>query len=247
MSDLIKANERLDDLGRGLSIIQDPGKFCFGMDAVLLSEFVRGQEGEKILDMGTGNGILPILLSAKTKASHLVGLEIQPESADLAQRSVAYNHLEEKIKIVTGDMGDAANLFGASSFDIVTSNPPYMIGGHGLLNPDDAKCIARHEVKMTLEDLIRETAKVLKPNGRCYYVHRPFRLVEIFCLMHAYGIEPKRMRMVYPFADREPNMVLIEGIRGGRPRLSVEKPLVIYESENVYTPEVRRMYESDGQ
>mgnify|MGYP002623933192 CR=1 FL=1 len=244
MSDVIKTGERLDDLGRkGYRIIQDPERFCFGMDAVLLSEFVRAKEGDLLLDMGTGNGILPILLEAKTAAAHFTGLEIQPESADLARRSVAYNHLEKKIDIVTGDMGDATKLFGASSFDIVTSNPPYMIGGHGLQNPFDAKSIARHEIKMTLEVLIRETAKVLKPQGSCFFVHRPFRLVELLSMMCSYGVEPKRMRLVYPFSDREPSMVLVEGKRGGKPRLTVEKPLVIYAAENVYTPEVAAMYE----
>ena len=243
MEDLVRAGERLDDLGRkGYRIIQDPKKFCFGMDAVLLSSFADAKEGERVLDLCTGNGILPILLEAKTAGESFVGLEIQEESASLARRSVSYNHLDDKIEIVTGDLKDASKIFGASSFDVVTSNPPYMIGGHGLKNPDDAKMIARHEVLMELEDLIRETAKLLKPQGRCYFVHRPFRLVEILSLMHEYKIEPKRMRLVYPYADKEPNMVLIEGIRGGKPRLTVEKPLIVYKEENVYTDEVKNLY-----
>lgn len=243
MEDLVRAGERLDDLGRkGYRIIQDPKKFCFGMDAVLLSSFADTKEGERVLDLCTGNGILPILLEAKTAGESFVGLEIQEESASLARRSVSYNHLDDKIEIVTGDLKDASKIFGASSFDVVTSNPPYMIGGHGLKNPDDAKMIARHEVLMELEDLIRETAKLLKPQGRCYFVHRPFRLVEILSLMHEYKIEPKRMRLVYPYADKEPNMVLIEGVRGGKPRLTVEKPLIVYKEENVYTDEVKNLY-----
>jgi tRNA1Val (adenine37-N6)-methyltransferase len=243
MEDLVRVGERLDDLGRkGYRIIQDPKKFCFGMDAVLLSSFADAKEGERVLDLCTGNGILPILLEAKTAGESFVGLEIQEESASLARRSVSYNHLDDKIEIVTGDLKDASKIFGASSFDVVTSNPPYMIGGHGLKNPDDAKMIARHEVLMELEDLIRETAKLLKPQGRCYFVHRPFRLVEILSLMHEYKIEPKRMRLVYPYADKEPNMVLIEGVRGGKPRLTVEKPLIVYKEENVYTDEVKNLY-----
>ena len=243
MEDLVRAGERLDDLGRkGYRIIQNPKKFCFGMDAVLLSSFADAKEGERVLDLCTGNGILPILLEAKTAGESFVGLEIQEESASLARRSVSYNHLDDKIEIVTGDLKDASKIFGASSFDVVTSNPPYMIGGHGLKNPDDAKMIARHEVLMELEDLIRETAKLLKPQGRCYFVHRPFRLVEILSLMHEYKIEPKRMRLVYPYADKEPNMVLIEGVRGGKPRLTVEKPLIVYKEENVYTDEVKNLY-----
>ena len=243
MEDLVRAGERLDDLGRkGYRIIQDPKKFCFGMDAVLLSSFADAKEGERVLDLCTGNGILPILLEAKTAGESFVGLEIQEESASLARRSISYNHLDDKIEIVTGDLKDASKIFGASSFDVVTSNPPHMIGGHGLKNPDDAKMIARHEVLMELEDLIRETAKLLKPQGRCYFVHRPFRLVEILSLMHEYKIEPKRMRLVYPYADKEPNMVLIEGVRGGKPRLTVEKPLIVYKEENVYSDEVKNLY-----
>lgn len=246
MEDLLRDGERLDDLGRkGYRIIQNPKKFCFGMDAVLLSAFAEAKEGERVLDLCTGNGILPILLEAKTKGDSFVGLEIQEESASLARRSVSFNGLDDKIEIVTGDLKDASKIFGASSFDVVTSNPPYMIGGHGLKNPDDAKMIARHEVLMELSDLIRETAKLLKPQGRCYFVHRPFRLVEIFSLMHEYKIEPKRMRLVYPYADKEPNMVLIEGIRGGKPRLTVEKPLVVYKEKNVYTDEVKDLYFAD--
>ena len=239
----LREGERLDDLGRnGYQIIQHPKKFCFGMDAVLLSAFARVEDGEKVLDLGTGTGILPILLEAKTKASHLTGLELQPESADMARRSVAFNDLTEKIDIVEGDMTRASEIFGAASFDVVTSNPPYMIGGHGLTNSGDAKMIARHEICMTLEDLVRETAKVLRPQGRCYYVHRPFRLVELLSYMSAYKVEPKRMRLVYPFADKEPNMVLVEGVRGGNPRLAVEKPLIVYEAENIYTQEVKDLY-----
>ena len=243
MQDLIREGERLDDLGRnGYQIIQNPKKFCFGMDAVLLSAFADAKENERVIDLCTGNGILPILMEAKTSAKAFVGLEIQEESDSLARRSVKFNGLENKIEIVTGDLKDASKIFGASSFDVVTSNPPYMIGGHGLKNPDDSKMIARHEVLMELEDLIRETAKLLKPQGRCYFVHRPFRLVEIMSLMHEYKIEPKRMRLVYPYVDKEPNMVLIEGVRGGKPRLTVEKPLIVYEKKNVYTDEVKDLY-----
>ena len=142
----LKNKERLDDLQNGYMIIQDPGRFCFGMDAVLLSGFANIKKGERVLDLGTGTGIIPILLENKTQGLHFTGLEVQPESADMASRSVAYNHLEEKISIVTGDIKDASKIFGASSFDVITTNPPYMIGQHGLKNDADAKTIARHEV-----------------------------------------------------------------------------------------------------
>lgn len=239
----LREGERIDELQRNAYvIIQDPKRFCFGMDAVLLSGFAQVKHGETVLDLGTGTGILPILLEAKTEGKHFTGLEIQPESADMADRSVQLNHLESKIKIVTGDIKDASKIFGASSFDVITTNPPYMIGQHGLQNADDAKTIARHEVLCTLDDILRESAKLLPPKGRFYMVHRPFRLSEIMCKMTAYGIEPKRMKLVHPYIDREPNMVLIEGLRGGKPRLKVEKPLIVYKEEGKYTDEIYEIY-----
>lgn len=240
---VLKENERIDDLQRnGYRIIQNPDKFCFGMDAVLLSGFVRAKEGSCVLDMGTGTGILPILLEARTGASHLTGLEIQEESADMARRSVALNGLEEKIRIITGDIKEAGNLFDAASFDVITCNPPYMIGQHGLVNPADAKAIARHEILCTLEDVIGQTADLLKPGGNFFMVHRPFRLVEIMVLLRQYGLEPKRMQLVYPYVDKEPNMVLVEANRGGKPRMKVEKPLIIYKEPGVYMPEIYELY-----
>lgn len=243
MSVTLLEQERLDDLHRnGYSIIQNPAKFCFGMDAVLLSGFANVKAGETAIDLGTGTGIIPILLEAKTQGAHFTGLEIQPESADMAKRSVAYNHLENKIDIEIGNIKDASAQFGASSFHVVTTNPPYMTGQHGLTNPNEAKAIARHEILCTLEDVIRESARLLKPRGRFYMVHRPFRLSEIMCLMHQYGLEPKRMRLVHPFIDKEPNMVLIEGLRGGKPRITVEKPLIVYKEPGVYTDEIYDIY-----
>lgn len=240
---LLKTKERLDDLNiKGYQIIQDPGRFCFGMDAVLLSGFAHIKKGEKVLDLGTGTGIIPILLEAKTQGSHFTGLEIQPESADMATRSVQYNHLEEKISIVTGDIKDASNIFGASSFDVVTTNPPYMIAEHGLRNEADAKTIARHETLCTLDDILMQSARILKMNGRFYMVHRPFRLAEIFSKMVAYGIEPKRMQLVYPSLDKEPNMVLIEGYRGGKSRITIEKPLIVYKDDKSYTDDILAIY-----
>lgn len=195
-----------------------------------------------MLDIGTGTGIIPILLEAKTEGEHFTGLEIQEESADMARRSVAYNHLEDKIDIVTGDVKEAVNLFGSVFFDVVTTNPPYMIGAHGLQNKDSAKAIARHEVLCDLDDILRESAKVLRPGGRFYMVHRPFRLAEILSKMCAYKIEPKRMRLVHPYIDKEPNMVLIEGSRGGNSRMTVEPPLIVYREKNVYSEELLGEY-----
>lgn len=239
----LKPGERLDELQRnGYFLIQNPEKFCFGMDAVLLSGFAKVKPKERAIDLGTGTGIIPILLEAKTKGEHFTGLEIQPESADMARRSVALNGLEEKIEIVEGDIKQASTLFGASSFHVVTSNPPYMTAQHGLTNEAEAKTIARHEVLCSLEDVIRESARLLMPGGRLYMVHRPFRLAEIISLMVQYKVEPKRMQLVHPYADKEPNMVLIEGLRGGKPRMTVERPLVVYQEPGKYTDEIYDIY-----
>lgn len=240
---MLKPNERIDDLQRNnYRIIQDPERFCFGMDAVLLSGFAKAKEGDHVIDLGTGTGIIPILMEAKTKASNLVGLEIQPESADMAQRSVELNHLEKKIRIVTGDIREASSIFGAATFDVVTSNPPYMTEHHGIMNEKSPKSIARHELLCTLEDVICQAAKLLRPGGSFYMVHRPFRLVDIMVLMREYHLEPKRMKLVYPYIDKDPNMVLIEGLRGGRPRMTVEKPLIVYKEPGVYTDEIYEIY-----
>ena len=241
----LQAGEHLDDLQNGYFIIQAADGFRYGIDAVLLSAFARVKEGENVLDMGTGTGILPILLAAKTRGRSFTGLEIQEKSADMARRSAAYNHLEESIRIVRGDIKEASALFGPASFDVVVSNPPYMTGSHGLVNPSEAKAIARHELLCTLEDLARETARVLTARGRFYLIHRPFRLAEIIRVLSAYRLEPKRMRLVYPFTDREPNLVLLEACKNGNARITVEKPLIVYEKPGVYTEEIREIY-GDG-
>ena len=238
----MKETERIDELQRnGYRIIQDPGRFCFGMDAVLLSGFARAKEGDRVLDLGTGTGIIPILMEAKTNASRFFALEIQEESADMARRSVALNGLEKKIQVVTGDIKEAEKYFNASSFDVITCNPPYMIGKHGLVNPDAPKAIARHEILCTLEDVIRQAAFLLKPGGSFYLVHRPFRLAEILSLLVTAKLEPKRMRLVYPYVDKEPNMVLLQAVRGGKSRMTVEKPLIIFEKPGVYTKEIHEV------
>ncbi len=241
----LKEHERLDDLQNGYYIIQNMQDFCYGIDAVLLSGFAKVKPGERALDMGTGTGIIPILLKAKTQGKHFTGLEIQERSAEMARRSVAYNHLEDTVTIQTGDIKEAAAIFGRASFSVVTCNPPYMTGSHGLTNPHLPKAIARHEVLCTLEDVISQASQVLEPHGRFYMVHRPFRLAEIMGLMMKYKLEPKRMRLVYPFVDKEPNMVLIEGLSGGNPRITVEPPLIVYEKPGVYTKEIREIY-GDG-
>ena len=239
----LKPGERFDELQRnGYRIIQNPDTFCFGMDAVLLSGFVTAKEGDNLLDLCTGNGILPILLSAKTKCAHLTGLEIQDQIADMANRSVLVNGLSDKVSIVTGDVKEADKYFASASFDCITCNPPYMIGQHGLTNPDAPKAIARHEVLCTFEDVASKAAMLLKPGGHFFLVHRPFRLAELIVTLSKYKLEPKRMKLVYPYVDKEPNMVLLEAVRGGKSRMTVEKPLIVYEKPGVYTSEIYDIY-----
>ncbi len=240
---ILKPGERLDELHRNdYKIIQSTNQFCFGMDAVLLSGFAKVLPGEIVLDLGTGTGIIPILLEAKTSGRHFTGLEIQEESVDMAKRSVILNKLEDKVDIVYGDIKEASKIFGTASFDVVTSNPPYMNHSHGLVNPNSAKAIARHEILCSLEDVVREAARVLKPNGRFYMVHRPFRLVDIINTCCLYKLEPKRMRLVYPYLNKEPNMVLLEFVKGGGRNLSVEAPLIVYKEPGCYTEEILEIY-----
>ena len=236
-------DERIDDLQRnGYRIIQKKKGFCFGMDAVLLSGFAQVKEGEVAVDLGTGTGIIPILLEAKTKGKHFTGLEIQEEVAEMAGRSVRLNQLENRVDIVRGDIKEASRLFGKASFDVVTSNPPYMNDNHGLKNPELPKAIARHEVFCTLDDVCREASLLLKSGGRFYMVHRPHRLAEIITALKTYNLEPKRMKLVHPFVDKEANMVLIEAVRGGRSMMKVEAPIIVYREPGVYTQEIYDVY-----
>ncbi len=212
------------------------------MDAVLLSGFAKVKKGGSLIDLGTGTGILPILLSAKTEGEHFTGLEIQHDSADMARRSVLHNALDARIDIIEGDIREVRTLFGAASFDTVVSNPPYMTGGHGIVNPDAPKAVARHEILCTLSDVVAAAAYLLKEGGAFYMVHRPQRLPEIFEEMRNKKIEPKRMRLVYPNVLKEPDMVLLEGRKGGNRSLKCEKPLIINGEDGRYTGEITEVY-----
>lgn len=243
----IYEDERIDDLQcKGYRLIQKPKGFCFGVDAVLLSDFARVKKGQRVLDLCTGSGVIPILLAAKTKGLSFTGLELQKPYADMASRSVKMNALEDKVNIVCGDVKNIKELFGAASFPVVTVNPPYMTEHHGLTNLYEPKTIARHEVALSLEDVMMAAAWVLPENGSFFMIHKPFRLAEIFRVMKQYHIEPKRMRLVHPYTDKEPTMVLIEGLKGGRERITIEPPLVVYKSPGVYTEEIYRIYGKDG-
>lgn len=237
-------NERIDDLMRdGLKLIQNTDIFCFGMDAVLLSTYARAGKKDRVLDMGTGNGIIPVLMQSKNPGSTYSALEIQGGSVQLARRNVELNHLEDRISVVKGDIKEASTIFGEASFNVVTSNPPYMNENHGIVNPDSAKAIARHELLCSLDDVIREASRCLKSKGKMYMVHRPNRLVDIFDTMRKYHLEPKRMRLVYPYVNKAANMVLIEAVKGGNSQLIVEEPLIVYKTDGTYTDALLKMYE----
>ncbi len=239
----IKDYERVDDLHRnGYMLIQDPKRFCFGVDAVLLSGFATAKKGDKVLDLGTGTGVIPILMSAKTNAEHFSALEIQPESAEMAKRSVMLNDLQDKIDIIEGDIKKAAEIFKPSSFDVITTNPPYMNFEGGIKNSYDPKTIARHEVLCSLDDVASAAQKLLKFGGKFFMVHRPHRLTDIMCILREHKLEPKRIRFVQPYADREPNMVLVEAVRSGKPMIKVMPTLVIYNKNGTYTQETLDIY-----
>lgn len=239
----LKDNERIDDLIIGnLQIIQNPQLFCFSLDAVLLGNFVNLRPGEKVLDMGTGNGVIPLLLSAKGKAKKITGLEIQEPVAEMAKRSVILNNLEDKIEVLQGDLKDAPGSMGAGAFDVITCNPPYRPIGLGEVNRYDAHAIARHEIMCNLEDVINAASKWLKYHGRFYMVHRPDRLVDALYLMRAAKLEPKKLRIIYPKVGRKPNIFLVEAMHGGNASLEVMEPLYVYDDEGKHTEEIRGIY-----
>ena len=236
-------NERIDELNdRGYKIIQNKKGFRFGLDSVLLTAFAIVREGEKCLDLGTGTGVIPLLLEAKTAGASFTGLEIQESVAEMAKRSVKLNGLEEKVNIITGDIKEAAALFPGRPFDVVTSNPPYMTVKEGLISGSDTKAISRTEIKCTLRDVVRAAAAVLKDHGRFYMVHRPSRLTEITSAMTEFGFSVRNIRFVYPKADQECNLLLVEGIWRGKTQCRIEKPCIVFDDEGKYTKEMDDIY-----
>lgn len=264
---VIKSCERIDDLQcKGYQIIQNSGMFCFGMDAVLLANYVRFKRGGRYMDLGTGTGIIPILLAAKeygegalTREERLadlcdadrkivndarfIGIELQPACADMAARSVSLNGLDGLVRIDNGDIKEVSCNYKKASFDIVTSNPPYIKGSHGLENPDAPKNIARHEVHVTLDQVVAAAEYALKPGGSFYMIHKPFRLAEIFECLHEHRLEPKRMQLVHPYIDKEPNMVIVEAVKGGNSMIKIDPPMIVYKAPGVYTEQLLATYE----
>lgn len=243
----INEKERIDDLQlNGLKIIQNVEGFCFGVDAVLLSDFADVKRNNRVLDIGTGTGIIPILLAGKTQAKSIAGLEIQESMAEMAIRSVDLNDLQNRVQIIHGDIKKYSEYFSKSSFDVVVSNPPYTNKGCGLVNPQDSKAISRHEILCNLEDVVSAAASLLVSGGQLAMVHRPERLADIICCMRNNGIEPKYMRFVHPKPYKKPNMILIKGNRGGKPELKVLEPLYVYNSDGTYSDEINKIYDREG-
>ena len=238
-----KQELRLDELWRkGYRILQDPDAFCFGVDAVLLADFATVGKTERVLDLGTGNGILPLLLDARDKGGEITGLELQEEAAGLAAENFALNGAQERLKVCHGDLKNAAALFGRASFDVVVTNPPYHELGRGMVNPENAKSLARHEISCTLEDVLQTAATVLKLHGRFYMVHRPKRLTEILAGMERVGIAPRTLRFVHSHSGDQASLLLVSGMRGGGKELRVAPPLILYGEDGQYTPEVYEIY-----
>ncbi|MGN0164161.1 MAG: tRNA1(Val) (adenine(37)-N6)-methyltransferase [Candidatus Ornithomonoglobus sp.] len=235
------SDEILDDLQNGYYIWQRNDGFKFGIDAVLLSDFAKACTG-RVMDLCAGTGIIPLLLAAKSKAREICAVEIQREIADMARRSVEYNGLNDKIHIECADLKNAPELFGRGSFNCVTVNPPYMKAGSGLVNDGDMKTISRHEVRCTLDDVIRVSSELLTPLGKLFMVHRPSRLADIFCCMREYKIEPKLIRFVAPRVGKEPNLVLVHGIKNAKRDLKLLPQLIVYNDDGSYSKEIDEIY-----
>lgn len=239
-------NERIDDLQfNGLRIIQNTKGFCFGIDAVLLANFTRVKKNAKLVDLGTGTGIISILLAGKSSASKIIGIEIQDEVAEMASRSVKLNQLEDRVEILNMDMKDAVGVLGKGQMDLVVSNPPYM-HSNGLINENDKKAISRHGLKCDIEDVIRVASDLVKPNGKFFMVNRPNRLVDMLAIARSYKLEAKQIRFVHSRVASAPKMVLIEYVKCAKPEIRVLSPLYVYNEDGTYTDEVKAIYSNQS-
>lgn len=240
----LKENERIDDLEyKGLKIIQNTKGFCFGIDAVLLSDYAKNIKKEaRVLDLGTGTGIISILLCEKTNLSKIIGVEVQKEVADMAKRSVRLNNLENKFEIINDNITNLEKIYEGNSFDVIVTNPPYKKENTGIVNEEKKKLISRHEILAKLEDYIKISNKLLKDKGEFYMVHRPERLVDIIAYMRQYKIEPKEIRFVCSHENEPPKLVLIKGVKNGKPFLKFKENLYIYEKDGNYTEEILKIY-----
>lgn len=240
----LEANERIDDLEfKNLKIIQNKDGFCFGIDSVLLSDFAKNiKKDSMVLDLGTGTGIIPILLCGKTKLKKVIGIELQEEVAKMAKKSIKLNNLEDKFNVINENILNLNKIYENQTFDVIVSNPPYKKKDTGITNENEKKIISRHEISASLEDFIKISKDLLKDKGEFYMVHRPERLVDIFELMRKYKIEPKILKMVYSYKNKEPKLILIKGVKNAKPFLKVESNLYIYEDTGEYTEEILKIY-----
>ena len=240
----LKNNERIDDLQyKGLKIIQKEDEFCFGIDSVLLSNFAKNiKKNSEIIDLGTGTGIISILLSKKLQAKKIYGIEIQKQVADMAKRSVELNSLENLVTILNEDLKKLPEILNKNYYDAIVTNPPYKKDNTGLKNENEAKLISRHEIKCTIEDIASVSSKLLKNGGELYMVHRPERLAEIIQVLVKYKLEPKILKLVYPKKDKEPNLILIKAVKNAKSFLKIEKPLFVYDENNKYTQDILEIY-----
>lgn len=246
MQVVLKENERVDDLQcKGLKLIQNIKGFCFGIDAVLLANFSRVKRGAKVVDLGTGTGIIPVLIAGKSRADEIIGVEIQEEVADMARRSVLLNNLSSRINIISQDLNYVTPQIGKNSVDVVVSNPPYM-HSNGLVNQNDKKAISRHGIMCDLEDVFRVANDLLKANGRLYMINRTLRLVDIMVYARKYHLEPKNMRFVHSRVGKAPKLVLVEFVKGGKPEVKVLEPLYVYKDDGRYTQEILDIYSKDS-
>ncbi len=242
--DNIKENERVDDLEiKDIKIIQKKDGFCFGIDSILLSDFAKNiKYNSNVLDLGTGTGILGFLLIAKTKVNKVIGIEIQSDIADMANRSIVMNGLEDRFEIINCNINDLEEKLKIDSFDAIITNPPYKKINSGKVNESETKLISRHEVKASLEDFIKVSFKMLKDKGTLYMVHRAERLVDILYEMRKNRMEPKRLRFVYSNGKSDSKLVLIEAIKNGKSYIKVDEPLYVYNEDGTYTDEILRIY-----
>lgn len=240
----LKDNERIDDLQlNNLKIIQNKDGFCFGIDSVLLSDFSKEiPTGSTVLDLGTGTGILGILLCGKTKLSKIYGIDLQEEVCQMAQRSVKLNNLEDRFEIINDNIKNLNTIFENCSIDAIVSNPPYKKDNSGLKNESQTKLISRHEITASLEDFIEISSKLLKDNSSLYMVHRPERLSDLFYLLRKYKLEPKKLRMVQSYFDSKPKLVLVKATKNAKSFLNIENPLIIYNKDGTYTSEILKIY-----
>lgn len=240
----LNENERIDDLEyKNLKIVQDKDGFCFGIDSVLLSDFAKEIRSNSIvLDLGTGNGVLGILLCGKTNLSKIYGVEIQEDMANIAQKSINLNKLNHRFEIINDNIKNLNSYFKNDSIDAIISNPPYKKDNSGLKNGSQKKLIARHEITANLEDFISVSSKLLKSNGSLYMVHRPERLADLFYLLKKYKLEPKKLRFVQSFANTKPKFFLIKATKNANSFLNIEQPLIIYNSDGSYTNEILKIY-----